>query len=136
MLREEEAESLYRAESLALLDVAPKVRCLMLTCPTGRAWAFLRGGRWSTSQASKTFTVARVGPQRMPCYEHLERSFGFGGTEGLPIVTLPEELPEPEPEAICVTATQIPDVAAPDTQEVLTEIAVHPDREEEARLEA
>ena len=35
---------------------------------------------WSTSQA-QTVKLARVGPQRMPVYEHLERSFGFGSLD-------------------------------------------------------
>jgi hypothetical protein len=88
-----------------------KVRCLQLQCSRKQAHTFLRGGRWSTSQASKTFTVARMGPQRSPVYEHLPRSFGFGGTDSLPIITRPEEPPEVKPVEVLTAAVKTPDVA-------------------------
>jgi len=48
-------------------------------------------------------TVARVGPQRSPVYEHLPRSFGFGGTDSLPIVTRPLALGQVAPDLSCGT---------------------------------
>lgn len=69
------------------------------------------------------------GAQRHPIYEHLDRSFSFGGTESLPIVigsgepsekdtsivrTLggnQDEPPQPKPDGVCHTAWQTSDVA-------------------------
>lgn len=133
--REPEAEALLKA-GLAKPVGRPgkKIRCLMLSCSRKAAWTFLRGGRWSASQASKTFTVARVGAQRSPVYEHLPRAFGFGGSDSLPIVTRPgePEPPEPksdeapaEPEPEPITCEQLPAVDNSCAQPEI-EIAVHP----------
>jgi len=85
--REPEAEALLKA-GLAKPVGRPgkKIRCLMLSCSRKQAHTFLRGGRCQPSQPSRTFKVERLGRQRLACYAHLPRAFGFGGADSLPIV--------------------------------------------------
>ena len=124
--REEEAEQLLRARMAKPLGrPGKKVRCLQLSCSRKQAHTFLRGERWSTSQASKTFKLARVGPQRMPVYEHLERSFGFSGTDSLPIATGSNGNGhgEPDEEPACEQLRAVDNSCL----QAETEIAVHPE---------
>lgn len=135
--REAEAEALYRAGLAKAVGRGAKVRCLMLTVPIGRAWGFLRGGRANSNQPSKTFHVERVGAQRSPVYAHLQRSFGFGGTDSLPIVTQPAVVEpsgsngrgntEPEPADDCEHLLAVDNSC----QQAETKIAVDPERKEE-----
>jgi hypothetical protein len=64
-LREPEAEAFYRAGMARPVGRGAKVRCLMLTCPTGRAWAFLRGGRFGKPSIENVHCSPR-GPSAQP----------------------------------------------------------------------
>jgi hypothetical protein len=110
-LREPEAEALYRAGLARPAGKGARVRCLMLKpgVSKGAVHWFLHGKR--PGSPSRTFTVERVGPNRQPIYQHLDRSFGFGGTESLPIGTRLEEPPEPSPEQ-CTDVRTFAEVAS------------------------
>ena len=118
-LREPEAQALYRAGLARPVGKRSRVRCLMLInhVPRGAASRLLQGKRgWSPS---KSVRVERVGPKRQPVYQHLDRSFGFGGTDSLPIASRPApELfrtvritPNETPDALCTTVHTEPDQA-------------------------
>ena len=75
-LRMEEAEELYRA-GLAQ-PMGKRSTKLVLTVKRRLAWSFLRGRRSLTSQASRTFLVEHVGPERARLYQHdHQRCNGF-----------------------------------------------------------
>jgi hypothetical protein len=89
-LREPEAEALMKGGMARPVGKGRRIRCLMLNSGVPRrvALTFLHYGARMGSP-SRTVTVERVGPKRQPVYVHLDRSFGFGGTESLPIVSRP-----------------------------------------------
>ena len=78
-LRTDEAEELYRA-GLAK-PMGRKTTKLVLIVQRRQAWGFLRGKRSLTSQASRTFLVEHVGPERSRLYQHdHERCHGYADT--------------------------------------------------------
>jgi|SRR6185436_9884276 len=82
-LREEEAQALYSAR-MALPKGKKQIRALTLTVNRRQAWGFLRGRRSATSQASRTFLVEHVGPERSRLYQHdHERCSGFVNTHAV-----------------------------------------------------
>ena len=123
--REEEAERLLKAGMAKPLGRPGKrVRCLQLQCSRKQAHTFLRGGRWSASHASKTFKVTRVGPQRLPVYQHLDRSFGFGGAESLPIVSRSNGNGHSEPVDSCGELPTVESSCLPAPEESLQSIPI------------
>ena len=141
-LREPEAEGLMRAGMARVVGRGSRVRCIMLSAGVARrvALSFLHGNRYGSP--SRTVTVERVGPKRQPVYQHLDRSFGFGTLENLPIVSRPhadpvpmgsaevctEEMQTEKGRTICPTHTceQLPAVDNSCLQPE-NEIAVHPE---------
>ena len=76
-LRLDEAEAIYHA-GLAQ-PMSKRTTKLMLTVDRRTAWGFLRGKRSLTSQASKTFLIEHVGPDRSRLYQHDHvRCAGYG----------------------------------------------------------
>lgn len=75
-LREEEARELFGARMAAPRGKRSRIRSFVLIVNKRQAWGFLRGKRSAQSQASRTFIVEHVGPERARLYQHDHQKCG------------------------------------------------------------